>query len=104
MKRYTYKWIILIGIAASAWIVSIYAAKANGLEDATIYGIDRTVCGLQVNQDWINNALATAAVENKWTFEKTVDMAAQSIIDVQSYIDSMPAAKAVEYCKTRTAR
>lgn len=106
MTKYRYRWPITIGVSIAMWagIGIIYAVKANGLEDAIVYGVDRTVCGLTVPQEWINKSLATAAIENNWSVEQTIDTAVSKIVDAQNYIAKKKASEVVSYCASRRAQ
>lgn len=101
MTKYRYRWPIIIGISIAMWAGIVYAVKANGLEDAIVYGVDRTVCRLQVPQEWINQSLARAAIENDWSVEQTVDIAVRKIVDTQEFIAKKKASEVVAYCASR---
>lgn len=104
MEKYRYRWPINIGVSLLMWAGIVCAVKANGLENAIVYGVDRTVCGLYVPQEWINEALATAAVENDWSAEQTVDTAVNKIVAAQDFIAKKKASEVAAYCQSRRAR
>lgn len=104
MTKYRYRWPIIIGVSVAMWAGIVYAVKADGLHDAIVYGVDRTVCGLQVPQEWINKSLEDAAIENDWSAEQAVDTAVNKIVEAQDFIAKKKYSEVRDYCASRRAK
>ncbi len=104
LKKHWYKWPVIIITGVAVLALSSRFVFANGLENAIVYGVDRTVCGLYVPQEWINEALATAAVENDWSAEQTIDTAINKIVAAQDFIAKKKASEVAAYCQSRRAK
>lgn len=78
------------------------SANAGGVENAAIYGIDRTYCGLYVDQNWINMELKIGAKEHNVSVAQALSLSADKMIELQNYLNNVPVSRLVEYCAGRT--
>lgn len=79
-------------------------AKAGGIENAGIYGVDRTYCGLYVDQNWINQELRIGAKEHNVSVAQALSLSADKMLELQDYLNKLPLERVVSYCASRTNR
>lgn len=101
-KKYRYRWPIIIGVSLLMWAGIVYAVKADGISEASIYANDRAVCNLYVDQNWINEALIRGSIENNITIKQAYDLAAERGTVLNSAI--IGTGRVGEYCERRRAK
>lgn len=102
MEKYRYRWPIIIGVSSLMWAGIVYAVKADGIDEASIYANDRAVCNLYVDQNWINEALIRGSIENNITIKQAYDLAAERGTVLNSAI--IGTGRVGEYCERRRAK
>ncbi len=103
MTKYRYRW-ALIGVTAAMWAGIVYAVKADGIKNAAIYSVDRSVCGLYVNQDWINQELTNGMTENGIDAETAINRAIVVGQQLQEAFGEEKYKNVVAYCASRRAK
>lgn len=106
-QKYRYRWPAILGVALAIWFflgMTLWSAFADGIKNAAIYSVDRSVCGLYVNQDWINQELTNGMTENGIDAETAINRAIVVGQQLQEAFGEEKYKNVVAYCASRRAR
>lgn len=88
-------------VCAAFWGLTAYTVFADGLVNATVLGLDRVLCKIQVDQKDLDLQVVIGAIERDITISQAMGVVVASTGEIMDRMAAEPKSRTVAYCDGR---